>query len=236
MVKYFVIICFSVIPFWGSCQAPESLNPDIFYKKFKTAASPVLIDLRDQKSFERAHLKNAVNIDYDEEDFEETFKSIVPKNRQIFVYCFTGDVSEEAGYFLEDIGYKDVIVLHGGFSAWTSSSKPYVSGLANTEPIAAFTVRDMENIIRHNQNILVFLQTPTCVYCKKMDPMIKKLTSEKSLKLQKIDIAKNQNIAEFYETNETPTFILYKAGKQIWKSKGDLTEAEFKLALKRSGM
>ncbi len=228
-----ILISIFLLCGYASKAQVNVLVPEVFLKMSQTNTQAVIVDLRNEQDFYRARIKKAINIDYRSEDFEEIFKSIIPKDKTVLLYCASGQTSQEAAQFISDLGYKKIHVLKDGFTGWTTSSKPYISGQSNTQPVAAFTSKNVETAVISNEKLLVYLYTSHCSFCKKMDPMIKEFTHDKQVKLLKIDIEKNENIAEYFDTNETPTFILYQYGKQIWKSRGEQSEKQMNAAFAR---
>lgn len=46
------------------------------------------------------------------------------------------------------------------------------------------------------------------------------------LKIVKIDVDKNQNLANTYQVRGVPTLIFFKKGKQLWRKSGVLQKQE----------
>ena len=68
----------------------------------------VVIDVRTKQEYDQGHLKNAVNIPYDE--IKGKIKNHVKDiNENIIVYCRSGRRSGIAKKNLDDMGYKNVI-------------------------------------------------------------------------------------------------------------------------------
>ena len=58
--------------------------------------------------------------------------------------------------------------------------------------------------------------------CKMMSPILKavKNTLQDNISIVKIDVDKNQAIAETYQIRGVPTLVIYKKGKQVWRHSG----------------
>lgn len=69
-----------------------------------------LIDLRDAESYERAHIKGAINIPY-----EELWDSVsrLPKEKLLVFYCIRGGQSLMACRRLEKMGYSVISIANG---------------------------------------------------------------------------------------------------------------------------
>ncbi|MDF4221354.1 rhodanese-like domain-containing protein [Maribacter sp. M208] len=80
-------------------------------------SSEVLIDVRTPVEFEEGAIEGAVNIDWFSHDFNQQVQSI-DKNKIIYVYCKKGGRSLKAQARLEELGFKNVINLEGGYDAY----------------------------------------------------------------------------------------------------------------------
>ena len=96
-----------------------------------------------------------------------------------------------------------------------------------------FTDENFIKEIEENKNlVLVDFSAPWCGPCKMMAPIIEELIQDykdKEIKIGKLNIDENQQIAEKYNIVGVPTFILFKEGKAIkqmtgFRSKRDLEE------------
>ncbi len=210
-----------------------SIN-DFDIKLKENAGMAQLVDVRTTEEYLRGHLKRASNLNFNDDNFEDLVKAKLDKNRPVFIYCFSGRRSSDAAVFLRDLGFKEVYDMAGGFAKWTSSSKPYVSDNITTQPIAAFTMENLERIIKANDLVLIDFYAEWCAPCKKMTPILNKIADEnKEIKLLKIDAEKSDNIATAYKVEEIPTYIIIKKGRQVWRGVGEMDEAEIKEILIR---
>jgi thioredoxin 1 len=71
-----------------------------------------------------------------------------------------------------------------------------------------------------------------------MNPIIKQIAKERgeNLKLVKIDIDKNQLLANQLEIRGVPTFMLYKNGKSVWRQSGAITKNALESVLDKHGI
>lgn len=188
-----------------------------------------LVDVRTPEEFMRGHLKRSINLNFNDDNFEDIVKAKLDKNRPVFVYCFSGRRSTDAAAFLRDLGYKEVYDMAGGFAKWTSSSKPYASDNTTTQPIAAFTLENLDRVVKSNNLVLIDFYADWCGPCKKMNPILNRIADQnKQVKLLKIDAEKSDNIASVFKVEEIPTYVIIKNGRQVWRGVGEMDEAELK--------
>jgi len=83
-------------------------------------------------------------------------------------------------------------------------------------------------IINSDTLVLVDFFAEWCGPCKMMSPILKEVAKQvqgKS-KIIKIDVDKNQHVANIYQVRGVPTLILFKEGKQIWRQSGVIQAKE----------
>jgi thiosulfate sulfurtransferase len=89
-----------------SCLEAEELIQD---------ASVVIADVRDNDSFNEAHISGAIHLSVAAlQDFCET----VDKNQPILLYCYHGISSQSVAQHLVEQGFSLVYSLMGGFETW----------------------------------------------------------------------------------------------------------------------
>jgi len=81
----------------------------------KSDTNFIIVDIRDDVSFDEAHIPGAINIPLNELGYR-VFS--LDKTRDIIVYCFVGVTSQVACQILVNAGFKDVYNVTGGIKAW----------------------------------------------------------------------------------------------------------------------
>ena len=93
-------------------------------------------------------------------------------------------------------------------------------------------------LVNSEPNVFIDFHATWCGPCKMMNPIIKQIAKERgdNLRLVKIDIDKNQKLAEKLEIRGVPTFMLYQNGKSVWRKSGAMTKAKLEQVLESKGI
>lgn len=76
-----------------------------------------LIDVRTPGEYQRAHLKNAININMYGKNFLPELNKL-DKNREVYIYCQVGSRSRNAAKIFQQQGFTKIYDLEGGISYW----------------------------------------------------------------------------------------------------------------------
>ena len=85
-----------------------------------------------------------------------------------------------------------------------------------------------EKIIDSKTPVLVDFFADWCGPCKMLAPILKQVKDEMGdrVKIVKIDVDKNQSLAQKYQVRGVPTMLLFKDRKQVLRQSGVLQKAE----------
>ena len=88
---------------------------------------------------------------------------------------------------------------------------------------------NFNTIINDSKPVLVDFFAEWCGPCKAQAPVLKELAKElDNIRIIKIDIDKNSQIAQKYNIRSVPTLMLFKEGQNLWKQSGALGLAQLK--------
>lgn len=85
-------------------------------------------------------------------------------------------------------------------------------------------------IINGNDLVLVDFYAEWCGPCKMMSPILQevKLDLKEAVKIIKVNVDQHQDLAGHFMVRGVPTFMLFKAGKMLWRQSGVLSAKDLK--------
>ncbi len=206
----------------------QNVDANTFEQKINAGGEQVL-DVRTAGEYNGSHIKNVLQADWtDKAQFAERTKYL-DKNKTLLVYCAGGGRSGQAAVWLKEQGFKEVINLQGGITAWNAAGKAVVK----QEGVAELSVTAFNANIATNNVVFVEVGAEWCPPCKKMEPVLETLSKELQGKYTflKVDGGRDAAVMKEIGASVLPTFMVYKNGKLSWKKEGVVTLEELKDAL-----
>jgi rhodanese-related sulfurtransferase len=85
-------------------------------------SNAVLIDVREEGEYRDVRAPRAQLLALSEFDPSEVSDNMkIPKDQTIYLICKSGGRSMRAAQLLEEVGYKDIVNIAGGTTAWVHS-------------------------------------------------------------------------------------------------------------------
>jgi thioredoxin len=225
---YFQFICILFLSVCSSCsntaQTKGTVSPDEFEKGIQQKNVQIL-DTRTAGEYRNGHISGALQADWTNEQQFTDRTSHLDKNKPVYVYCQTGVRSGEAAIYLREQGFKEVVNMQGGLSAWRKNGK----SLEAADVSKAQMSRSDYDLATNSQNIvLVDFGAEWCPPCKKMEPVLAEFMKEQGekVKLVKMDGGNEIELMKTLKVDALPTFILYKKGQETIRKQGVMTKEE----------
>ena len=90
-----------------------------------------------------------------------------------------------------------------------------------------------DSIINDSRPVIVDFHALWCSPCKMQSPILKELATElgERIRVIKIDVDSNNQIASRFNVQSVPTLIIFKDGKQVWRQSGVVSKSQLKSVL-----
>ena len=83
----------------------------------------VIVDVRTPQEYREGHIAGAVN--YPLQDIDHWSKDL-PKDKPVYLYCRSGNRSQQAAEYLKKKGFRNIFNETGGIIAWAQRTYPLV--------------------------------------------------------------------------------------------------------------
>ena len=218
MLKYlYIVFLYS----FASCNNDNSnlVSAIKFSEIISNDKSVIIIDVRTPDEFNKGHLKNSLNVNWFDENFDENL-NIFSKDLPVMVYCLSGGRSSKANERIKSLGFKNVYELDGGILEWRKNKLPEAT--LNNNFKNSLTVEDFNNFIETDKIVLVDYYANWCAPCKIMEPYLDEISNEysNSLELVRINYDKNLPLVRSLEVYGLPVLQIFKDKKLLWSHVG----------------
>lgn len=209
----------------------EKLSAAEFSEKIKTTENALIVDVRTPEEFEKGHLENALNINWNGNDFDSRI-SALDKSKPVFVYCLSGGRSAGAVDRMRKSGFENVIEMPGGMMEWRANNLPEIKTGAAAKGMSA---EQYQSLLNSDKLMLIDFYADWCAPCKKMKPYLEKIAVEMADKVTLVRINADDNTALCKQLNVTalPVLKLYKNNELVWENTGYTEEAKVREQFKK---
>ena len=205
-------------------NAKSNVDANAFNELVNASKQAQLIDVRTPEEFAKGHLINALNFDWNGNEFDKQVSSL-NKEASVFVYCLSGGRSAAAAAQLRSAGFKNVIELNGGIMKWRGANLPETTEatIQNT----GMSVADFQKLTQSDKIVLIDFYADWCAPCKKMKPYLMEIQEElkASVVLIRINADDNQALCKSLKIDALPVLQVYKAGQLTWNQIGFVDKA-----------
>ncbi len=210
-------------------KTTETFTLDAFAQKLSQSTNPQILDVRSPAEFKENHLKGAVNFYAPDDDTFAKGIENLKKDKPVFVYSINNGRSTTISKKLREAGFKEVYPLPGGLAHWIGAGKPIES-----EAGRGLTQQEFDKLVSSDNVVLVDIGSKHCGGCKKLEPVVDEVSKAQAIKVVKIDLYDNRQLAKELGIESVPTLILYKSNKAIWRKSGTITKIDIVDALDQS--
>ncbi|MDR1525393.1 MAG: thioredoxin [Tannerella sp.] len=97
-------------------------------------------------------------------------------------------------------------------------------------------MKTFNEIINGDKPVLVDFFATWCGPCRMMSPIVEEVGKEMQgeARVIKIDVDKNQAVADLYQVQAVPTFVIFKKGQMVWRNTGAVDKVSLLRQLKIS--
>jgi len=199
-------------------QKYKTLTPAEFEKKLREG-NVQLVDVRTPEEYAEKHLKDAVNMNFNGDDFVD-ISGRLDKSKPVLIYCLSGGRSAKAAALISKKGCTEVYDLSGGLLAWTAAGLPVET--AGGQEAKGLNMQSYLAKVKSDKLILVDFNAVWCGPCKLLKPVLDKIAEKDKdkLTLLPIDVDENPALATAMHIQGIPLVILYREGKEVWRTLG----------------
>lgn len=230
-IRYMRTLFFSLLLILASVSYSQSYK-NVGAEEFKSLLDKkegILLDTRTKQEYERGHIANAHLIDLRDQNVKNELLSL-PKDKTLYLYCYSGARSRSVAAFLSQNGYTSIINLTRGIIDWNSKSYPLekVSAHTATKQKDQYSIEEFNNTIKSDVLVFVDFYAEWCAPCKQMMPMIDALKNEYNgkVKIVKVNSEASAELVKHLSVASVPYLVLYKNGQQVYSKSGKATKEE----------
>jgi rhodanese-related sulfurtransferase len=118
---FFLLVSFVILSCNGqAAKNIKTIEAKDFAETMNTTQNPQILDVRTPEEFTEGHIDNAANVNWLGDRFVADAEKF-DKTKPVFVYCKSGRRSKKATEKLQELGFKNIYELEGGFMKWSAA-------------------------------------------------------------------------------------------------------------------
>lgn len=226
-----VVIVFTISSCTNGQNAKYNLSAVEFDTQLKSNFTAPLIDVRTPDEFSKGHLQNAVNIDWNGNNFDQEIAKL-DKSKPVFVYCLSGGRSGQAASKMRADGFKEVYELQGGIMKWRGANLPETTSTVMLT--MGMSKQHYDSLLISDKLVLVDFYADWCGPCKKMKPYLDEITNQmnSTVKVIRINADDNKPLMKDLAIDELPALLIYNKGIVSWRHSGYVSKEDILKQLK----
>lgn len=150
--------------------------------------------------------------------------------RIVNVVCFTKSIRKDTSKLgIWNLDFRKYVFVFGNFSC--KDQLCFFLPLSKNQKMGKFS-----DIVKSDTPTLVDFYATWCGPCQMMSPVLDRLKNEmgSQVRILKIDVDKNQEVADKFKVRGVPTFILFKKGEILWRQSGGMDINTLKNKIKQA--
>lgn len=211
-----------------TAQDFKTIPAKTFAELIKTTPNAQILDVRSPEEFAGQHIDNAVNVNWNGDDFEANTTKY-NKSEPVFVYCMSGGRSAKASAKLQELGFTTIYNLEGGILKWNSAGLD-----APTDKIIGLCPQEYAELLKSDKKVLIDFYADWCEPCQKMKPYLLQMQKDMADKIIiiRLNADENKTMMKELKIDQLPALLLYKEQKIIWQHTGFMSQEDLLKKLK----
>lgn len=228
MKNYLILFTSIFAVVFSSCNLKQAFTVDTslpakeYSDKINELPGSPVIDVRTPDEYSKGHLSNAVNINWNSDDFVNQI-SAFDKSKPVFVYCLSGNRSASAAGKMRSAGFTEVYELKGGIMKWIGAKLPVITANSQLHNSASgMTRQQFDEKINNSKLVLVDFYADWCAPCREIKPYLDEISEDMTDKVEivRVNVDENQELCRELKIDGIPDLRLYKNKTIVWSNTG----------------